>query len=60
MSWRYSEAGKEIGRPSSEFGLCVEGPLTVEDWKSIMYDILEEMIAQATARTSDLGGSDDR
>jgi hypothetical protein len=47
MAWRYSKAGKAIGCPSSEHGLSVEGPLTVEDWKAIMEDIIEEMVEQA-------------
>jgi hypothetical protein len=47
MAWRYSQAGKEIGKPDSEYGLHVEGPLTVEDWKSILQDIVEEMAEQA-------------
>jgi hypothetical protein len=47
MTWRYSVAGKEIGHPDSEHGLYVEGPLTVEDWKNILQDIIEEMVEQA-------------
>jgi hypothetical protein len=47
VTWRHSQAGKEIGRPDSERGLCVEGPLTVEDWKLILQDIIEEMTEQA-------------
>jgi len=47
VTWRYSQAGKEIGRPDSERGLYVEGPLTVEDWKLILQDIIEEMVEQA-------------
>jgi hypothetical protein len=47
MTWRYSEAGKEIGCPSSEHGLCIDGPLTTADWKVIVGDILDEMIEQA-------------
>jgi hypothetical protein len=46
MTWRYSEAGKEIGCPSSEHGLHVDGPLTAKDWKVIVGDILEEMLEQ--------------
>ena len=46
MAWRYTKAGKEIDRPSSERGLHVEGPLTVEDWQAILEGIVEEMIAQ--------------
>lgn len=47
MTWRYTQAGKEHGRPDSERGFCVEGPLTVEDWKKILEDIIEEMVEQA-------------
>jgi hypothetical protein len=39
MAWRYTRAGKEFDRPNSETGLHVEGPLTVEDWKTIIVDI---------------------
>lgn len=45
--WRKTEAGVEYGRPSSERGIFVEGPLTVEDWKVILQDIVEEMTDQA-------------
>jgi len=47
MAWRYTKAGKAIERPSSERGLHVEGPLTVDDWQHIQEGIVEEMIAQA-------------
>jgi hypothetical protein len=47
MAWRYSKAGKEISRPDSEHGLYIEGPLTTEDWRGILDDIIDEMIAQA-------------
>lgn len=47
MAWRYTKAGKEIGCPSSEHGLHVEGPLTVEDWKAILQDIVEEIVEQS-------------
>jgi hypothetical protein len=43
MAWRYTRAGKEFDRPNSETGLHVEGPLTVEDWKTIIVDILDEI-----------------
>jgi hypothetical protein len=47
MAWRYTQAGREVGRPSSEHGFHVEGPLTSEDWKGIIHDIVEEMVEQA-------------
>jgi hypothetical protein len=47
MTWRYTQAGMSMGRPSSEDGLHVEGPLTVEDWRLILQDIVEEMVEQA-------------
>lgn len=47
MTWRYTQAGKEMSRPDSEHGFCVEGPLTVEDWKHVLEDIIEEMVEQA-------------
>lgn len=47
MAWRYSKAGKSIGRPSSEDGFYADGPLTVEDWKAILEDIVNEMVEQA-------------
>lgn len=47
MTWRYTKAGKEQGRPDSEAGVYVEGPLTVEDWKNLLQDIVEEMAEQA-------------
>lgn len=53
MTWRYTKAGKEVGRPNSEYGFCVEGPLTVEDWKKILGAILEEMVEQAKREASD-------
>jgi hypothetical protein len=47
MSWRYSKAGKTMSRPDSESGVYIEGPLTVEDWKLILEDIVNEMVEQA-------------
>jgi hypothetical protein len=47
MAWKYSKAGRVIGRPDSEGGLYIEGPPTVEDWKSILEDIVDEMVKQA-------------
>jgi hypothetical protein len=47
VAWRYTEAGREFGRPSSEHGVHIDGPLTVEDWKNILQDIVEEMAEQA-------------
>ena len=47
MTWRYTQAGREMDRPSSEHGLHVDGPLTVEDWKMILKDIVEELSEQA-------------
>ena len=47
MAWRYTQAGREFGRPSSEHGVHIDGPLTVEDWKDILQDIVEEMAEQA-------------
>ena len=47
MAWRYTQAGKQQDCPSSEHGFCVDGPLTVEDWKLILQDIVEEMVRQA-------------
>jgi len=47
MAWRYTAAGKEMCRPSSEHGVFIDGPLTVEDWKVILQDIVEEMAEQA-------------
>jgi hypothetical protein len=47
MIWRYTQAGKEMRRPDSEHGFYVEGPLTVEDWKKILEDVVEEMCEQA-------------
>lgn len=47
MTWRYTKAGKPISRPDSKSGLCVDGPLTVEDWRAILGDILDEMVEQA-------------
>lgn len=46
MTWRYSKAGKEMGCPSSEYGLYLEGPLTVDDWKNVLANIVEEMAEQ--------------
>lgn len=47
MAWRYTKAGAEVSRPSSEHGIHVDGPLTVEDWKAILGDIVEEIAEQA-------------
>jgi hypothetical protein len=52
MTWRYTKAGKELGRPNSEHGLSVDGPLTVADWKVIVADILDEMVEQARREAS--------
>jgi hypothetical protein len=46
MTWRYTKAGKPMSRPNSENGFHVDGPLTVEDWRTILNDILDEMIEQ--------------
>jgi hypothetical protein len=53
VTWRYTQAGKEMGRPDSERGLHVEGPLTAEDWKNILQDVVEEMVEQARREGSD-------
>jgi hypothetical protein len=45
--WRKTDAGQEYSRASSEYGIHVDGPLTVEDWKHILNDIVEEMAEQA-------------
>lgn len=57
MTWRYSQAGNAIGRPDSAGGLHVDGPLTVEDWKNILQDIVEEIVKQAKreAAESEIG-----
>lgn len=47
MTWRRTQAGKEMSRPDSEHGFSVEGPITVEDWKNILEDIVDEMTEQA-------------
>lgn len=47
MTWRYTKAGREMPRPSSEHGLFIEGPLTSEDWKAVLEDVAQEMIEQA-------------
>jgi len=47
MAAAYTEAGKEIDRPTKENGIHVDGPLTVEDWKTIVEFILDEMVDQA-------------
>jgi hypothetical protein len=46
MAWAYTEAGKEISRPDSEYGMHVEGPITAADWKVILEGVLEELIEQ--------------
>jgi hypothetical protein len=47
MAWRYTKAGKPVSRPDSEHGFVVDGPLTSEDWKEILKDIVDEMVEQA-------------
>jgi hypothetical protein len=47
MTWRYTKAGKVMDRPDSEVGLYIEGPLTVEDWKVVLQDIVDELAEQA-------------
>jgi|HubBroStandDraft_2_1064218.scaffolds.fasta_scaffold321283_3 hypothetical protein len=47
MAWRRTQYGKEMPRPNSETGIHVEGPLTSEDWKMLLEDIVDEMIEQA-------------
>jgi hypothetical protein len=55
MTWRYTQAGKEMSRPDSEHGFCVEGPVTVEDWKGILEDIVVEMCEQAKREAGPTG-----
>jgi hypothetical protein len=47
MAWRYTKAGKEMRCPSSEDGVYVEGPLTSDDLKLLLEDIVTEMVEQA-------------
>jgi hypothetical protein len=47
MAWRYTKAGKVMDSPDSETGLYIEGPLTVEDWKTVLQDIVDELVEQA-------------
>jgi hypothetical protein len=47
MAWRYAKAGQEMDRPTSEGGICIQGPLTVEDWKKILDGIVDEIVEQA-------------
>ena len=57
MTWRYTKAGNPIeAAPDSEYGFHVEGPLTVEDWKMILQDIVEEMVEQAKREAQEREG----
>jgi hypothetical protein len=47
MPWRYTKAGQEMDRPTSDVGIFVQGPLTVEDWRNILEGIVDEIVEQA-------------
>jgi len=55
MAWRYTQAGKEMNRPDNEHGFSVEEPLTVEDWKNILEDIVAEICEQAKKEAKETG-----
>ena len=46
MAYRYLSDGRELARPSAEHGICVEGPLSAEDLKIIIADLLEALCEQ--------------
>jgi hypothetical protein len=36
-----------MDRPTSDVGIFVQGPLTVEDWRNILEGIVDEIVEQA-------------
>jgi hypothetical protein len=48
MTWRHTEAGKEMNRPSKD-GIFIDGPLSAEDIKHIIEELLEELVELAKA-----------
>jgi hypothetical protein len=51
--WRQTDAGREYSRVSSEYGVHIDGPLTVDDWKKILEDIVDEIAEQAKREASE-------
>ncbi len=47
MSWGRTDAGKEYGRPNSEEGIHVDGPLTLDDWRTVLQGVVEAMLEHA-------------
>lgn len=41
-AWRYSTNGQEMSRPRRE-GIYINGPLSVEDLKEIIGDLIDEI-----------------
>ena len=54
MTWRYSTNGQEMCRPSAD-GIIIDGPLSSEDLKRVMEDLLEVIIEQAKKEAIDAG-----
>lgn len=52
MAWRTTTAGVEYGHPSAERGVYVDGPLSAEDLKCLIADLIDELCEQ-TKREND-------
>jgi hypothetical protein len=53
MTWRYTEAGKEVRYPDPESGIHIDGPLTARDLRVIVADLLEALVDLAKKEAND-------
>ena len=51
MAYRYSSSGQEWDRPNAENGIHYEGPLSAEDLRTIIGDLLEALSEQVERET---------
>jgi hypothetical protein len=46
MAYRYLTDGREMDQPSAENGIYIEGPLSAEDLRVIIGDLVQELCRQ--------------
>ena len=54
--WRKTVTGHEYSCPSRETGIHIDGPLSAEDLKEIIGDLLNELVEQTKREAQVAGG----